>query len=182
MLKAMAVINTRAANELQQVLNKFKAKSSLFFVDKITISMISHIVVGNRNLSSICSFRQLPNGGIELSFFERANVKSAIQAIRVSGLGLSAEFKLGNVHVFFADTASSRRDSVIKELFLVLEQFKQNVRAIRRRSILELKKIKAVECDLKRLYLKQVEGSVLKTLRELQCLYDINEQRLRLSC
>ncbi|ATY93464.1 ribosome recycling factor [Candidatus Hodgkinia cicadicola] len=182
MLDKINSIKVNTVNSLQLVVNKFRTKSSLYFVDKITISMISHILVNNKSLGTMCSFRQLLSGGIELLFFNSANIKNAIKAIRMNGLGLRAELKSGSVYVHFANIISNRRISVARELLLILEQFKLNVRTIRRRAISELKEIKAVECDLKRLHLKQIEDSVFKALHELQQIYDFNEHRLSLSC
>ncbi|XXN13806.1 MAG: ribosome recycling factor [Candidatus Hodgkinia cicadicola] len=178
MLALIERIKLQTSNSLQQLVTKFKLKAALYFVDKLTISMISHLALGGTNLGLSCSFRQFPNGDMELSFFNRANVKRAIQAIKLAKLGLQPELRSGNVYIPLPAITSSRRCLVIKSLMAVLEQFKSNARSIRRRAITELNAIEAVECDLKRIYIKQIEDNVFRTLLELQRLYKLNEQRL----
>ncbi|AUG33769.1 ribosome recycling factor [Candidatus Hodgkinia cicadicola] len=180
-LSAIELVRLRALSELQQIVSRFKLKASVYFVDKVTIGMISHLTLNDRSLGSSCSFRQRSDGGLELALFERADVKRAVNAIKLAKLGLSPEVKLGTVYVPLPIVTSNRRGLVLKSLFSVLERFKSNVRAIRRRALSDLKAIVSVESDLKRVYLKRIESAVSGTLFDLQQVYELNERRLSLN-
>ncbi len=181
MLNAVESIKSQAAAELQRIVSKFKSKASSYFVDKLTIGMVSHLLLNGRGLGLSCSFRQLSNGGLELVLFDNADVKRALNVIRLARLGLCPELKSGNVYIPLPVITSSRRALVLKSLSSLLEQFKSSVRAVRRRALTALKSAKAVECDLKRVYLKRIEDCVLSALFELQQVYALNERRLNLS-
>ncbi|XXM93334.1 MAG: ribosome recycling factor [Candidatus Hodgkinia cicadicola] len=181
MLNTAECIIAHASTDLQQVVNKFKLKASAYFVDKLTIGMISHLTVNGRSLGSSCSFRQLSDGGMELLFLDKADNRRAIRVIGLAKLGLCPELKSGSVYVPLPVITSERRSSVIRSLFLVLEQFKLNARAIRRRAITQLKLVKPIGYDIKRVCLKRIEDNVFEALSELQRIYEANEHRLSLS-
>ncbi|XXM90158.1 ribosome recycling factor [Candidatus Hodgkinia cicadicola] len=181
MLEVVESIRARAHLELQQIVNKFKLKASSYFVDKLTVGMVSHLMVNGKSLGSSCSFKQLSNGSLELLPFERAACGHILRTVKLSNLGLCPELKSGVVFVPLPHITSFRRSLVLKSLFLVLEQFKSSARSVRRRAIAELKAIKAIECDLRRVYLKQIEDSVFGCLSELQRVYNVNERRLSLN-
>lgn len=180
MLNAVEPLRLRALTELQQTVSRFKLKASVYFVDKVTIGMISHLTLNSRSLGSSCSFRQCLNGALELAPFEHANVKRAANAIKSAKLGLCPEVKLRTVYIPLPVVTSNRRSLVLKSLFCVLEQFKSSARAIRRRSLSQLKAIVSVGSDLKRVYLKQIESDVSKALFDLQQVYELNKRRLSL--
>ncbi|XXN13641.1 MAG: ribosome recycling factor [Candidatus Hodgkinia cicadicola] len=181
MLSAVGPLRLRALAELQRIVSRFKLKASVYFVDKITIGMISHLTLKNRSLGSSCSFRQYSNGALELAPFERANVKRAVNAIKLAKLGLCPEVKLETVYIPLPIVTANRRSLVLKSLFSALEQFKSSVRAIRRRAITQLKAVAGIESDLKRVYLKQIESDVSEALFDLRQVYELNERRLSLS-
>lgn len=181
MLSVLEPTRSQALTELQQIVSRFKSKASCYSVDRITIGMISHLTLNNRSLGSSCGFRQRLNGGLELAPFERANVKRAVNAIKLAKLGLCPEDKLETVYIPLPAVTSNRRGLVLKSLFSVLEQFKSSVRAVRRRALSRLKAINGIESDIKRVYLKRVESDVSKALFDLQQAYELNERRLSLN-
>lgn len=181
MLSAIASVRLRALTELQQIVSRFKLKASGYFVNRITIGMISHLTLNNRSLGSSCSFRQHSDGALELVPFERANVKRTFNAIKLAKLGLYPEVKLETVYIPLPIVTSNRRSLVLKSLFGVLEQFKSNVRTVRRHALSHLKAIISIESDLKRVYLKQIESDVSKALFDLRQIYELNERRLSLN-
>ncbi|AUG91435.1 ribosome recycling factor [Candidatus Hodgkinia cicadicola] len=181
MLSVIELARLRALTELQQIVSRFKLKASCYFVDKITIGMISHLKLSDRSLGASCGFRQCSNGGLELAPFERASVKRVADAIKLAKLGLYPEVKLETVYVPLPTVTSNRRGLVLKSLFLMLEQFKLNVRAVRRRALTHLKTFNGIESDIKRVYLKRVESDVSKALFDLQQVYELNKRRLSLN-
>jgi len=169
------------SEEFQKAVASFKRKAGLYFVDKMSFEMMSHLKLGSSSLGSSCSFNQLPDGSVELSFFERANAKSAVRAITSSKLGLCPKARNGSVYIPLPTVTSSRRSAVLASLFDLKEQFKASVRNTRRRAVSDLKAAKCGGCDFRLSRLKLIDAASAKAFAELEEVYDLNQRRLSFS-
>ncbi|XXM93661.1 ribosome recycling factor [Candidatus Hodgkinia cicadicola] len=173
--------NELVSEELRKAVACFKRKAGLYFVDRTSFEMVSHLKLGSSSLGSSCSFNQLSDGSVELSFFERANAKSAVRAITSSKLGLCPKARNGSVYIPLPAVTSARRSAVLASLFELKEQFKAGVRNARRRAVSDLKAVKRISCDFRRSRLKLIDDVSAKALADLEEVYELNQRRLSFS-
>lgn len=157
------------------LLGKYKDDLDSFQVSRINIGYIGNLCVDGENSKQIS---KIANCNIESRTFvitvhDKKNVNSVIKTIeQMRGLNASQGEQKNIIKVVIPDPTEDRREQVIKEMKLRVEEYKNQIQNIRRDLINDLEKKKKSkvlsEEDLK------TGKNILESLKE-NSLYDLED-------
>ncbi|PIM96026.1 ribosome recycling factor [Candidatus Hodgkinia cicadicola] len=164
---------------LLNIVNKFELTSSKILPSKLNLSLIKEMKVKkNIPLISLCNYNQISETTIELYPKENLKLKDIILLLHIDKSNLVIRTDGKSIKISLPIITSQRRRIVLNELSRIYEQYKKDIRTIRKNIINEVRLIKGI-CDDNRIYfLKRIDNSIEKSTVLLYNSFLKNKARL----